>query len=279
MAEPEFRWTQDDWETEQQSVRGRNSSRNNRLGWLIVIVLGIVTFELTAHPALAVALGCLKFGWGEYRIARWLKRTDPDRRRGRICSRFYKAWGLWRISVVATAMMFVVACAYGPHAERARQAGLGPANNAPPAEFMIASLLAIVGFLSSASMSSLAVISALRNRIKVWVGPEAGWALEESAWPPPIARRRRATKNRAKTILFSAVVTGVGVGITTLAIVIGGRKFDQHSPIPFIMMVVAFVALPFAILTLMEVLGRRVLASTPEDCWADSLLQPYSGSR
>ncbi len=186
------------------------SSRNEKLAWFGVIALAVVAFEATADPALSTALGCLKFGWNEVRLARWLKRTDPDRKRGRICSRFYLAWGLWRVSLVATAMMFVIAFAYAAIEGKPANGGM---RAGPPPGFVTAFFLALAGFVLSSMVSSLAVISALRHRVRVWLGPEASWARAEKIWPPHAVARRRETSNRTKTILLSALITGLMFGL------------------------------------------------------------------
>jgi hypothetical protein len=88
--------------------------RRHHFGWIGLGIVTFIVFELTADPALTVALGCLKFGWDELATARWLRKNDPDRRRGRIASRFYAAWALWRVSGVAVAMMMVAIFVLGP---------------------------------------------------------------------------------------------------------------------------------------------------------------------
>lgn len=266
MPEPDFSWTQDQWDIGEEAVERRASARNNKLAWFGVIAVAVVVFELTADAALSTAIGCLKFGWEEVRLARWLKKTDPDRRRGRICSRFYLAWGLWRVSLVATAMMFILAFAYG---SLEAKAGVAPG---PPPGFISACLLAMGGFLLCSLISSLAVISAWRHRIKVWVGPEVRWAREEGAWPPQAATRRRTTTNRTKAIVLSALITGFIFGLLVVVIPLS-FSFPQQkkSETLFITLMMLFmIGVPVLILCLLEVLGARMIALSPEACWADS---------
>src|SRR6202034_1890537 len=70
----------------------------------------------------------------------------------------------------------------------------------------------LAGFFLCSAVSSLAVVSALRHRVKVWVGPEARWAREQDLWPPHSVARRGATSNRTKAILLSVLITVVVFG-------------------------------------------------------------------
>jgi hypothetical protein len=269
MTQAKFQWTQDSWGPEDGSVAPRASSRNEKLAWFGVIALAVVAFEVTADPAVTTILGCLKFGWEEVRLARWLKRTDPDRKRGRICSRFYLAWGFWRVSLVATAMMFILVFVHA--AIEGKQANGGPAG--PPPGFIGATLLALAGFLLSAMVSSLAVISALRHRVRVWLGPEVKWAREESIWPPQSAMpRRRVSTNRTKVILLSALITGGVIGFLVVLLPLSHAFPQQQAPdaVLFVFMMGFMIGGPFLMLCLLELLGSRMIAPTPEACWADA---------
>ena len=69
--------------------------RSGRWLHLSAWVVALVVFEVTADPSLVVVVGCSKFGWAQLRAARWLRRNDPNTRRGKACRWFYVSWGLW----------------------------------------------------------------------------------------------------------------------------------------------------------------------------------------
>src|SRR6266566_1511806 len=86
----------------------RRSARRWRgaFTWTGLLVVGWALYELTTQPALGAVAVCLKFGWEDFRTARWLRRRDPDRRRGRACFWLYVGNGLWKTAVVAVVMAF-----------------------------------------------------------------------------------------------------------------------------------------------------------------------------
>src|SRR3954463_10639675 len=89
----------DRWWDESRSSR---PTRANGLAWLAIVGASLLIFELTSTPSLAVALGCLKFGWHDFLTARRIRIADPDHHRGRVRACFTLAWGLVKVSLIAT---------------------------------------------------------------------------------------------------------------------------------------------------------------------------------
>ena len=69
--------------------------------WTGLLTAGYVLYEVTKQPAVGTAAVCLKFGWQDFRTARWLWRADPRRARGRACWWLYVGWGLMKVGLVA----------------------------------------------------------------------------------------------------------------------------------------------------------------------------------
>ncbi len=271
MDEADFQWTQDSWDRETEVRERRVSARNSKLAWFGVIALAVLAFEVTADPGLTVALGCLKFGWDEFRLARWLKRADPDRRRGRVCAWFYLAWGLWRISLVAIATAFILALVM---LLLEKQLGRVPGAAGPPPGFAGALMLSLCGFFFCSAVSSIAVVLALRNSIKIWVGPEVRWAKERNCWPPQDAAEGRYTSNRTKVILLSGLITIVVVGFFVVFLPLSfflfparGAQNKNSDQIILMFTLIFLTGVPMAILMLLEKLGNRMIAASPWDCW------------
>jgi hypothetical protein len=250
------------------------SRRGNRLAWFLVGVLSLVVFELTADPALAVVVGCLKFGWDELATARWLRRTDPDRIRGRVTARFYAAWSLWRITGIAIVLMLVAAFALGPILEMRRARG-AIVPDVPP-EFVTAALVAFFGLAATCLTSALAVSSARWNRIKVWVGPEAKLARRSGIWPPGSVAGKTGETNLANRLMLALVIT-VAVPLILVLLLLSSRvplgppqpgPVGAAPPLAFgVFLVLTLVAVPTLLILAVGRLGPHIVASSPEDCW------------
>lgn len=253
--------TLDERETREGPVRRQG------LTWLVLALVTLLVFELTADPALAVAAGCLKFGWEGLATARWLRRTDPDRRRGRVVARFYTAGAFWNVAGVATAMSFLVAWFLTP-----LLAGRRGLNR----ELLGSFLVAVFAFVISGLLSLSAVASAWRCRVKVWLGPEARWARHRGAWPPSLFDAGPGRFNRVILIVLVALLSvAIPAGLigmfTAMAAVV--RCIGPRAPLlPFM---VAGIGVPIVVL---YVVGRtfiatraallgRMGAESPAECW------------
>src|SRR5438552_14652063 len=110
-------------------ANGRRSVRrwHGAFTWTGLLVVGWALYELTTQPALGAVAVCLKFGWEDFRTARWLGRRDPDRRRGRAHFWLYAGNGLLKAAGVASVMTFaMVTVAMGVDARKRGQAGRLP---------------------------------------------------------------------------------------------------------------------------------------------------------
>jgi hypothetical protein len=268
MNEFEFPWTQDSRGVEAKVQKRQVSRRNARLYWLSVIAMAVVAYANEAGLCVAVTLGCVNFGWDEFCLARWLKRTDPDQRRGRTCSLFYLAWGVSRIILASIAIMFLVAGFQSWLESKPQNVAR---TDSPPPAFISAGIVVIFGLLFLSVLSTLAVISGLRNRVQIWIGPEARWAREENVWPPQAVCRRRATTNQTKIILLSAMITLFGIGTTIVLILMVILSIGRTLSSGFLvgLTLLTPVVGVISILVLLDTLGARMIASTPEACWTD----------
>ncbi len=242
-------------------------ARRRGLAWLVMALVVLLIFELTADPALAVAVGCLKFGWDGLATARWLRRTDPDRRRGRVVARFYEAAAFWHVAGVATAMSFLVATLLGP---------LLAGRRALNRELFGAFLVAVIAFVLSGLLSLSAVSTAWRSRVKVWLGPEARWARHRGEWPPSLFDSGRSRFNGVILIVLVALLSvAIPAGLVTMfaAMVAVGRCLGPRPPLLPLML--AGVGVPILVLYLVgrtflaarAALLGRIGAESPGECW------------
>jgi hypothetical protein len=267
------------WSEVEEVSRLRVVIRSEWLGWFGVIAVAVLAFTNELGFNLAVALACLNFGWSKFKLARWLKRADPDRRRGKICSRFYLAWGLWKIGVVAFAMFFLLGIA--PEMIDSRTESGGGKTELPPG-VMLAMLMGLTGFLLSAAVAMVTSVSAYRHRIRIWLGLEAIWAYEAKEWPPHTVAFRPKTANRTKTIMISALITFMVVVVLMFLIFASQLTLnDDIASMIFILTCLGFclIGTPIGILMLFEILKERMIALSPEECWSTSSDDFLSRSR
>ena len=224
---------------------GARSRWLSRLGWPAVAALSFLVFELTSNPSLAVALGCLKFGVGDVLWARRVKRVDPDRMRALVCARFAMAWGAWKVSMVATVLMFAVIGAV-------HRPGPGPNLAGAPAPLetsaVTAMLLSVLGFVHTALLSTVAVVSALGSGVRVWVG------------------RRR---NRAGTVILTTLVGGFAVALLFFLVPAFSARGVLPGEVVVGGMMAGMIGGAFATLWLREWLVARIAAEHPDECWPE----------
>jgi hypothetical protein len=223
------------------------------LGWPALLLIGWLLYELTAEPGLAAAVACAKFGWADLQAACWLRRVDPDRRRGTTCFWCYLTFGLWKVAMMATLTMILLGTLI--------DAGRRPAGNNPPP--VIAGTLAAagVGFALSFLTTYVAMWSALRNGVRIWLGVAPHRARAQRFWPPQHGKVNFAPYV-AFTTLILTVFALVGIAIA-LAI-----AWQPRGPLAIGLLVAVLLGLiSTVIMAFPAIIARRLFARTPLECW------------
>jgi hypothetical protein len=224
--------------------------------WLGLLALCFVVYELTHQPALGAVAVCLKFGWEDFRVARWLSRRDPYRTRGRCCSWLYFAWGLWKTAIVAF-VMSVAFAAVAPN--RIAQAGAADVLMA----FLFTFLTTLVGLGLSTFATFLAVVLAWRHGLRLWLDRAVHDARRCDCWPPSTLCEGRT--NRIGQLLLTSVALPV-LGGTVLGLVLIGGAIAAGSVAALLVSGLSLLA-PVAICLVREALSERIAARRPSDCW------------
>lgn len=173
--------------------------------WPVISLLALVAFELTASPTLAAVLLCGRFGLEDWRTGLWLWRTDPDKGRGRACGWFSFARGVtcvWIASLILLAVVLWLAILF----PRRR-----PANGDVPGLLGVGLLLA-VGAPLSALLGLIALFSARRYAVKVWLDPGLHHARKAVPWPPTlVGANNLAPASLVMTKVVLAVILMAGL--------------------------------------------------------------------
>ena len=232
-----------------------HSRRSETIGWLVMVALAFLVFELTADSWLAVVVGCLKFGTPDLKVARWLRRADPDRVRGCACSWFYVVLAIMRIGYMAFVIMIVGFAA----------AGMGVLQAKLERQLLGAALVIFACFLGAAMASWVAVASALRSGFRVWIDASARSAARAGLWPPLLPERCRRADFGPGLVVIYAVFTGWFAMLTILMITGGlivGLGFPEIMLGIVLMVLCAIVGLFLTPRALWQ-----IPAPTPWDCY------------
>jgi hypothetical protein len=241
-----------------------------------LLALGILVYELTAQPGLGAAIACTKFGWDDFLTARWLRRRDPDRRRGKASFWLFVAAGLWKTAVTGVVVLFAVA--FIDAMIRRRGGAAGP----PPAEALAGAFAtALVGFMLSTLATARAFFTALRHRVRLWIDARVHQDRRADHWPPASTDGRR---NRAGAVLFTALFLGMLVLLSIFHVVVraalrgwaGGiaQKRELADTLANLFCCGIFLLVPVLILVFRDILAQLALARTPAECWEADRLAP-----
>jgi hypothetical protein len=223
--------------------------------WLGLLFLCFVLYELTKQPALGAIAVCLKFGWDDFLTARWLWRTDPNRRRGVSCLWLYVAWGLWKTALVA----FLMSVGFALVAPQGWAAG----GAALLRSFASTFLTTLLGFFFSALATFLAVSTAWRGGYRLWLDRAVHRARRHNLWPPsPLCEGRT---NRLGQVLLTAIALVTSTGLL-LALAFAAAALRRWT---VVLLPVMLIIAPVVILVIKEELSRRVRARSPYECWGE----------
>jgi hypothetical protein len=216
-------------------------------GWLGLLALGWVLYETTHQPALAAVAVCLKFGWEDFAVARWLYRVDPDVARARASSWLYFAWGLWKTASVAFLMSVGFALVVP------RVAPAPPGLQAALLSFLGTSLTTLIGFAISSLATGCAVALAWGGGRRLWLDSAVHHARNLGHWPPTLLCEGR--RNRLGVLLLTALGVWFLVGLIVVLTLAPGLG----CPLSLLA--------PMLLVGTREAVSRRVRATTPEECW------------
>ena len=108
-------------------------------------------------PPVAIVMAGLVISAGDFRNARQLIRSIPDKAGGAICALFGCAWGVWKFAMTALVLLIAVGI---------------PGMNQPemPSAFFISLLIALCGHVLSAVLTATGVMGAYWADMRIWVG-------------------------------------------------------------------------------------------------------------
>jgi len=190
-----------------------------------------------------------------------LRRVDPDWRRGRTCFWFYLAYGLWKVAVMSLVVILVLVLAGSmvrrPPAWAPQRRGLSPA----AAGVLVAAGL---GLGLSFFATYVSIWSALRNRVKVWLGAAPHLARKRKYWPPSSGEH-----NAAPFVTITTLILTLWFAVFAAALVSLGMGPAVAGVTPLTLLAVASSLTVFVF----KYLERRIFARSPRQCWPPDELE------
>jgi hypothetical protein len=220
--------------------------------WSGLLVAALLVYELTHQPALGVAALCVKFGWQDFKTARWLRRYDPWRARGSACWWMYLGWGLLKVvfaaQVVTAAIGFVAVCIL-----------VMMGNGAFGRQIELAAMGAMVTFVVGMGLCFLATLTTLKlahqHRVSLWLNSSVSYGRRHKVWPPfdPELESRNCL-----VCLAGAFFMGLAFSAPLVAVVLP----DMHE-LCICVLIGSFVVA----VRLFWLMSRHIIASSPDECW------------
>ncbi|HWG41596.1 MAG TPA: hypothetical protein VN688_02340 [Gemmataceae bacterium] len=251
-----------EWKHEDETERGGWLGRLH-LSWPALFLLGWLLYEFTAQPGPAALVACAKFGWGDVRTAFWLRRVDPDRRRGRTCFWSYLAFGLWKVAMMATVTMIVIGF-LSVIVDCVQRQPL-PNKNGVSAVFGGVLTAATMGFGLALPAHYIALWLATRNGVRLWLGYAPNRARKERFWPP-----RHGQINAAPFVFFTLGFVTLWVFILLLiglVLTVGANVAWEAILLCGVLMSVCILAMGILALSRREHGVPWLFARSPHECW------------
>jgi hypothetical protein len=224
--------------------------RHWSIPWWLLLAVAIFVTELTAHPAIGVAVFCLKFGLNDWRTSAWLCRTDPQPRRSHTIWWFLVGSGFLKIFLMSSIVFPILA---GWWAVLTKQV--------VKHEVMVAMVIGLGGMLLSFVINHIGLFLASRRHVRVWLNGKLHWFREANVWPVYLAgpNRLRDILNGSAFPAILAFISGSGC-----LIVLAMRKLVRPAMTSAIVVVVASLILLGHAISV-----KRIIARTSEECWGD----------
>lgn len=241
------------------------------LAVLLVLCAAIVLHSLTGIVFLAAAIVAIHGGWKSMHCGLWLLSSDPLPFRRWPCFWFYTSAAFFKATVWALLAFVLLA---------ANEAFTGK----PPTEEQLAArgMTTVVAMGLTAIIGIVAVISAIRHRMRIWVHPDIREKCgsdfcrvgESRAY---VLGKRIVYSNGFNHAVFVLAISLFLPAICVLMLLLFcsfevNAAPNRNLTTADILRLVTFFGVIFAIIPAYAFLSHRVIAQTPTECWPPATL-------
>lgn len=241
-----------------------------RLGGIVtlpmLIALAWIVYELTAQPALAAVLLCLKFGWEEFHTAWWLRRRDPIPGRGRACFWLYTSWGLWKAVLAALVMMVVTTLVY-ELGDPIRRGAVNPKGPREPVGLLVGAIFTVFfGLMLSCATGAWGYFLAWRNRVRLWLNGSVYHARVHDIWPPHYGEKNHLPA-LSTVMIFVTFLVLVPTVIGVILAICAQAGVVARGPAIGLGLLATVLGGAIGLLLVRDFLAKRFAAEHPDECW------------
>lgn len=232
------------------------------LTWSVLLTVGVLLYELTTQPLLAMIVVCLKFSSNYFRLAFTVRRVDTNRVRGRAYFWFYVATGLLWTSLVANGFcwLFLALIVVFEGVLKIQQFRA----------FLIPALLG-----TALTLSLALVVSSLPIIRGFWIAWRAGLRVWLNVW---FVTARPENGNYAQENAAAGYL-GLAIFIPYFALAeavllfgyVSGILSDRNLQLPCILLLF-FILMGFVLKKLFALLKERLVAVSAEEAWQGSFI-------
>ncbi len=234
----------------------------------VAIVAAFVAFQTTFGLTAGLAVAIISFGIRDVRTALRLRKVDPNRVRGRVCSWFYLAYACWCVVVVVMLCFFAIRLSDD---DRRKQPS---APNLFSNETTVCAMILLACTIIGMSASCIGVGLAMRHRVQVWVDPRFR-LYSTTGWPPILSD----SANRARFFpLVIWVIAGLFLSMGLIFSIVFVVSWQASEPFGIIRLTFFAVNLILTILVAWFVFAPSwrarvtgVVALHPWQCYPESL--------
>jgi len=226
------------------------------------LLLGALFCLIAGYPIAGAVLACIEAGWDTIATGRWLRRSDPDGSRSSACWTFYLATACWKgaAAALATIGLFVVIVVL-------------TGENPDMEEFAVTMITLTCGVTLCTLVGLLAIGTALKHQIRVWVHPRLYDFLDAKLTQTTKRRRPWYGVNHAIFVVATTLFFPYLATVTGLLIVAAGNAGARdEDPTAGLIVAGLLVAGPLALLPVYIWLSSRVIARSPYESWPEGLL-------
>lgn len=249
-----------------------DESKSDRLAWVVwgvVIALGVAAYELFHQPAMLGASISLKFAWGDAHTAWWLRKRDPNRRRGMANFCVYLGYGLWKAAICGFLLTLVFATLEGLINGKPVNQPKGQRDDTLVQVFAGSCSGSFFTGLLSGVICSVGFVLAVLAKSKLWLNSRVAACRVRDRWPPEGGEKNVLVRVAIPSGLMTSSLIAGGIAFAVASLIQG----DRQQTAAFVIIFAVMVVIPAFVLYQSDWVKSRLAAVAPEEAWPEEEIE------